>query len=98
MTRTAVAAPYLPPKKLRVIALEETIHDLMGYVSLWNDVRPVVEAAGQLLRHQYSIAMGRTGGPPPDPADFRPYVNGDDLEALNAAYASYRALYPEHGA
>ena len=49
MTRTAVAADALPPRPLRVIELEQTVADLMGYVTLWNDVRPVVDAARAFL-------------------------------------------------
>jgi hypothetical protein len=35
-------------------AIEEQIEVLMGYVSLWNDVRPIVEAARALERLEWS--------------------------------------------
>jgi hypothetical protein len=43
--KTAVAAPALPPRPLRVIELEQTVADLMGYVTLHNDTQPIVRAA-----------------------------------------------------
>lgn len=81
--KTAVAADFLPPRPLRVIALEQTVADLMGYVTLWNDVRPIVDAARAFMGEPSAVGWDYT-------------TQGDPGPALNAAIERYEQLYPEH--
>lgn len=83
MTRTAVAAPALPPRPLRVIELEQQVSELMGYVTLWNDVRPIVNAARAFMGEPSQVGWDYAS-------------QGDPGPALTSAIARYESLYPEH--
>jgi hypothetical protein len=63
--------------------IEEQIDVLMGYVTLWNDVRPVVEAARAFMGEPSAVGW-----------DYE--RQGDPGPALNAALRRYESLYPEH--
>lgn len=63
--------------------IEDQIDVLMGYVTLWNDVRPIVESAQAFMGEPSAVGW-----------DYA--ARGDPGPALNAALKRYETLYPEH--
>jgi hypothetical protein len=72
--------------------IEDQIGVLMGYVTLWNDVRPIIEATRAYLAHDGSGVkrQGRWAG------DYDAIERAHALGALHAAIEKYESLYPEH--
>jgi len=74
------------------LSLADQIDTLMGYVTLWNDVRPIVDGAREYLAHDGSgiREKGRWAG------DFDVMHLFDARLALRSAIERYETLYPEH--
>lgn len=66
--------------------LAEQIDTLMGYVTLWNDVRPVIEAADKVVAWENRVGVGVSY--------LGVYAGGG--RALWEALQRYHTLYPKH--